>query len=98
MGVTLKLSIAYTHEIFDRFDYNIYAHWINNPNEFNKTTLHQLQNEHQSSEIINFRYQFNPKAAIQVNYHYIKNPLLWVSSISNKHPHYRFSISYIINL
>lgn len=95
VGLTLNyraFSASYTYENFDRFDYNVFAKWVNNPALFSQTSLLQLENLRQSSNIFNLKWQFNSVISVLLNYQTIQNPLEWVSSISDRFPTYRAGI------
>lgn len=92
VGATLHykmFSISYTHEKFDRFDFNVYRNWLTSQNQFGGLTLQNLLAMQQTSDIINFVYNINQFISIGVDYQKINNPLLWVSSILNNRPTYR---------
>jgi len=100
VGLTLHykaLSLSYTHEVFDRFDANVYERFVKDHEGdtdpvFNAALI-PFENMRQSSEIVNLAYQINRWAAIQVNFQHINNPLQWVSDIIDTHPDYRVGVA-----
>lgn len=90
-------ELSYTFAMFDRFDANVYAKFLNLNHFFLGQTLAQLQAMHQYTHIINLRYHFNHFFSLQANYLAIDNPLPWVSNILDNKPDYRFNVGFDFN-